>query len=76
MGQDYVDTGSFEYIFPDKGHFGLITSFADAIANDEPSPLNEMAGMQATYLSQRAMDSIRLGTSLPINIEDWDMYVH
>ena len=76
MGQDYVDTGSFKYIFPDKGHFGLITSFADAIANDEPSPLNEMAGMQATYLSQRAMDSIRLGTSLPINIEDWDMYVH
>ena len=32
--------------------------------------------MRATYLSLRAMDSIRQGTALPVNIEDWEMYVH
>ena len=47
-----------------------------AILHDRPSPIDEMAGMRATYLSRRAIDSIRLGAPLPINIEDWDMYVH
>jgi len=76
MGQDYVNTGRFKYCFPDKGHEGLLRAFAEAVLNDEPSPVDEMAGMRATYLCRRAMDCIRLGASLPINIEDWDMYVH
>ena len=76
MGTEYHQTGKFNYISPDKGHRGLLEAFADAIVHGQPSPLDERAGMQATYLSLRAMDSIRLGISLPVNIEDWEMYVH
>ena len=76
MGKEYVETGSFNYLSADKGHRGLLEAFANAIDKDEPSPLDEMSGMRATYMSQRAMDSIKLGTSLPINIEDWEMYVY
>ena len=76
MGREFVEKGAFNYVFPDKGHLGLLKAFADAIMRDEPSPLHEMSGMRATYLSRRAMDCIRLGTSLPVNVEDWDMYVH
>ena len=74
--KEYEETGEYKYCFPDKGHPALLEAFADSIIDDTPAPIDEMAGMRATYLSQRAMDSIRLGTSLPINIEDWDMYVH
>ena len=76
MGKEYAQTGQFKYCFPDKGHAHLLEAFANSILSDQPSPVDEIAGMRATYLSQRAMDSIRLGTSLPINIEDWEMYVH
>ena len=75
-GTEYVETGQYKYCFPDKGHARLLESFADAILHDEPSPVDEVAGMRATYLCQRAMDSIRHGISLPINVEDWEMYVH
>ncbi|HOL67404.1 MAG TPA: hypothetical protein PKX93_08120, partial [bacterium] len=76
MGREYEQTGQFRYVFPDKGHFNLLTSFAEAILKDQPSPVDELAGMRATYLCLRAMDSIRLGKVLPVNLEDWDMYVH
>jgi predicted dehydrogenase len=76
MGTEYAQTGNLKYVFPDKGHFDLLKAFADAVIDDRPSPLDEVAGTQATYLSQRAMDSIRLGAPLPVNIEDWEMYVH
>ncbi len=76
MGEEYANTGVFNYCNPDKGHSHLLEAFAEAIDKDDPSPLDEIAGMRATYLSSRAMDSIRQGISLPINIEDWDMYVH
>lgn len=76
MGAEYEETGKFNYCFPDKGHLPLLEAFAQAIEKDMPSPLDETAGMRATYLSLRAMDSIKLGTSLPVNLEDWDMYVH
>ncbi len=75
-GKEFAETGVFKYIFPDKGHRALLHAFAVAILQDRPSPVDEMVGMQATYLSQRAMDSIRLGTPLPVNLEDWEMYVH
>ena len=74
--EEFIRTGQFKYVFPDKGHFGLIGAFVDSILNDEPAPVDEMAGMRATYLSCRAMESIRCGRPLPVNIEDWDMYVH
>ena len=74
--KEFAETGEFKYVFPDKGHFGLITAFADAIMNDGPSPISEVDGMRATYLCCRAQQSIRAGHPLPINIEDWEMYVH
>ena len=61
---------------PTRDIAGLLEAFADAILHDKPSPLDEMDGMRATYLSLRAMESIRQGISLPVNIEDWEMYVH
>jgi len=76
MGRHYVETGEFKYCFPDKGHLHLLEAFAEAVLHDRPSPVDEYAGMRATYLSQRAMDAIRRGTALPVNIEDWEMYVH
>jgi len=76
MGRQYAETGTFDYCFPDKGHLGLLEAFADAIEKDAPSPIDAVAGMRATYLSLRAMDSIRLGAALPVNIAEWDMYVH
>ena len=75
-GREYVETGEYKYCFPDKGHAQLLHAFADALLHDKPSPVDEMTGMRATYLCRRAMDSIRRGTALPINIEDWEMYVH
>lgn len=76
MGKEYEKTGILKYLTPNKGHFNLLNAFVDAVLNDKPSPLDEVQGMRATYLCRRAMDSIRLGTSLPVNIEDWDMYVN
>ncbi|MDP7636801.1 MAG: Gfo/Idh/MocA family oxidoreductase [Phycisphaerae bacterium] len=75
-GREFVETGKFNYCFPDKGHFNLLETFVEAILHDKPSPIDEMSGMRATYLSERSMESIRTGTSLPVNIEDWEMYVH
>ena len=76
VSAEYERTGEYKMCMPDKGHAGLLKAFADAIIHDRPSPLDEMAGMRATYLGLRAMESIRLGISLPVNIEDWEMYVH
>lgn len=76
MGREYAETGQFRYIFPDKGHKALLEAFAEALLSDAPSPVDEVDGARATYLCLRAMDAIRLGTPLPVNIEDWDMYVH
>ena len=75
-GAEYEKTGMFKAPAPDKGHAQLLNAFADAIIHDRPSPLDEMAGMRATHLSLRAMESIRQGISLPVNIGDWEMYVH
>ncbi len=75
-GQEFVKTGQYHYCFPDKGHARLLEAFAEAIIDDKPWPLDEIAGMRATYLSLRAMESIRSGISLPINVEDWEMYIH
>jgi len=72
----FEQTGEYKYCFPDKGHRDLLQAFANSLMHDSPAPVDEMAGMRATYLSQRAMESIRVGHPLPLNVEDWDMYVH
>ncbi len=74
--EEYARIREFKYVFPDKGHRHLLSAFADSLLNDAPSPIDEMASMRATYLSQRAMESIRRGAPLPVNVEDWGMYVH
>lgn len=61
---------------PDKGHFDLLEAFANAILNDGPSPINERDGARATYLSLRAIESIRLGGPVPINEEDMNFFVN
>ena len=76
MGIQFEKTGNFDYVFPDKGHVGLLEAFADTILHDKPSPIDERAGMRATYLCLRAVESIKTGMPLPIDIADWDMYVH
>lgn len=63
-------------LFPDKGHYQLLDAFVDAILNDQPSPISEVDGARATYLSLRAIESIRLGQPLPVNPEDCEMFVH
>jgi predicted dehydrogenase len=63
-------------LFPDKGHYQLLDAFVDALLNDTPSPVDEKAGAKATYLSLRAIQSIRSGMPVPVNAEDCDMFVN
>lgn len=62
-------------LFPDKGHYQLLDAFVDAVLNDTPSPIDEVAGAKATYLCRRAIDSIREGQPLPVNMEDYEFFV-
>lgn len=73
----YIESRQTNYgnLAPNKGHYELLDAFVGAIMNDEPSPLDEVAGARATYLSRRAIESIRLGKPLPINVEDYDFFV-
>ena len=54
----------------DKGHRAMLDAFIDAILNDKPSPCDEMAGFRSTFLAQKAIESIRLKQTLPLQIED------
>jgi predicted dehydrogenase len=63
-------------LFPDKGHYQLLDAFVDAIVNDQPAPIDERAGARATYLCRRAIDSVHSGIALPVNTEDFDMFVN
>jgi len=62
-------------VAPDKGHFQLLDAFADAITNDTPSPIDEFAGARATYLSLRAIESIKAGQPMPVNDEQMNFFV-
>ena len=63
-------------VSPDKGHFDLLEAFADAILTGGPSPISDEDGARATYLSLRAIDSIRLGAPVPINQEELHFFVN
>lgn len=54
----------------DKGHKAMLNAFVDAILNDKPSPCDEMAGYRSTLLAQKAIESIRLKQTLPLQLED------
>lgn len=53
----------------DKGHQNMLDQFILAIQNDTPSPCDELSGFLATYLAQRAIESIELKQTLPIPLE-------
>ncbi len=76
-GEVYLESGKKTWlrVAPDKGHYNLLNAFLDSILNDTPSPISEIDGAKATYLSLRAIESIRLGKPLPVNIEDLDFFV-
>jgi len=73
----YIRSGKKDYgtLAPNKGHYGLLDAFVRAVMKDGGSPVDEVAGARATYLSRRAIESIRLGKPLPINVEDYDLFV-
>lgn len=62
-------------LFPNKGHYELLDAFVDSILNDTPSPISEVDGAKATYLSLRAVESVRLGIPVPVNEEEFEFYV-
>ena len=47
----------------------MLDQFILAIQNDTPSPCDELSGFLATYLAQRAIESIELKQTLPIPLE-------
>ena len=53
----------------DKGHLNMWKAFIDAILNDKPSPCDELAGFQSTYLAQLAIRSIESRQTLPVPVE-------
>jgi predicted dehydrogenase len=59
-------------LMPDKGHIAMLDAFVDAIINDKPSPCDELAGYRSTLLAQKAIESIRLKQTLPLQLEDID----
>lgn len=54
----------------DKGHQRMLDGFVAAILENRPSPCDELAGYQATYLAQKAIESLQLGQALPIPVEE------
>ena len=48
----------------------MLNAFVDAIINDKPSPCDELAGYRSTLLAQKAIESIRLKQTLPLQLED------
>ena len=53
----------------DKGHLNMWKAFVDAILNDKPSPCDELAGFQSTYLAQLAIRAIECRQTLPVPVE-------
>ena len=56
-------TGKTETVLPsvEKGHLSEIEAFAEAILENRPSPIDEVAGSCATLLGLKAIESIRTG---------------
>lgn len=54
----------------DKGHYGMLSAFIDAIINDIPSPCDEIAGLISTHLAKLSIKSIELRQTLPVLINN------
>ena len=53
----------------DKGHRNMLNAFVEAIMNDTPSPCDELAGLNSTYLANLAVKSIDDRLVLPVKME-------
>jgi predicted dehydrogenase len=73
--EKFRDTGKLANLMPDKGHQNLLNEFINSIIDDKPSPVDELRGLRATYLSNKAIQSIRNGAPVPICQEDIDILV-
>ncbi|MGI6538834.1 MAG: Gfo/Idh/MocA family oxidoreductase [Caldicoprobacterales bacterium] len=71
----FKETGNFTYLMPDKGHRNLLNEFVTSILENKPSPVDAERGLRATYLSNKAIESIKTGLPVPICQEDIDVYV-
>ncbi|NOY75438.1 MAG: hypothetical protein GXP32_06565 [Kiritimatiellaeota bacterium] len=58
-----------DFLTVDKGHRNMLDSFVDAILNDTPSPCDELAGFNSTYLAKLAIQSIENRSVLPVPVE-------
>jgi len=59
----------WEQFAVDKGHENMLNTFVDAVINDKESPCDELAGLQATYLANLAIKSIRERSVLPVCVD-------
>ncbi|MBO5725240.1 MAG: Gfo/Idh/MocA family oxidoreductase [Lentisphaeria bacterium] len=57
-------------LLPDKGHVAMLDAFVEAILLDKESPCDEWAGYRSTLLARKAIESIRLRQTLPLQLED------
>ena len=53
----------------DKGHLNMWKAFTEAVLEDRPSPCDELAGFQSTYLAQLAIRAIECRQTLPVPVE-------
>ena len=61
-------TGNYEVPIPevDKGHFGEIEAFAEAVQKGRRSPVDEIAGSFATLCPMKAFESLKIGKAVGI----------
>ncbi|MEI7905513.1 MAG: Gfo/Idh/MocA family oxidoreductase, partial [Candidatus Firestonebacteria bacterium] len=66
-------TGNYEVPIPevDKGHFNEIEAFAEAIRNNERSPIDEVAGSFATLCAMKAFESLKTGQAVKIKPSEY-----
>jgi predicted dehydrogenase len=56
---------------PDKGHYGELDAYADALLNDRASPVDEIDGARATYLARQGLESIRRNQAIELRGEEY-----
>jgi len=77
-GEQYVASGKRTYgqVMTNKGHAELLDAFVTSILEDTPAPVDQRAGLRATHLSLRAIESVRAGQPLPVLTEDMHPHIH
>lgn len=63
-----------ELVF-DKGHENILADFIDSIIYDRKSPCDVIDGFRAVYIATLAIESIKYGTKLPVEMRFWHTFV-